>query len=676
MKRNRMLLIIVLGILLLIVPLLACQLPFTSRNGSPTTAPVTSSGLETGPAAAQAVPAVVPGQVIIKFVPEVISELPTNRQESATGALSVRSAAVDPILAELEITSLEPLLAEVADSTGQSIGALSDGSQNTNQVFVAQFDPERDSNEVAAAIASKAQVLFAEPDYVAFATSGPAQAGVIPNDPYFEYQWNMRAIQMIEAWQISTGAGVTVAVLDTGIAQNAPDLVGVNFASGYNFISNNTDATDNHGHGTHVAGTVAQATNNGVGVTGVAPGATLMPVKVLDRRGQGSYSGIIQGMAYAVENGADIINMSLAGSSPSQALKEAIDAARAQGVIVIVAAGNVNGPVQYPARYPNTIAVGAVRYDELRAPYSNFGPEINLVAPGGDNKADQNEDGFGDGIVQQSFKQEEGNNTFRYLFFEGTSMAAPHVAGAAALLLSENPDLTQEQVLNLLQSTAKDLGFPGRDNEYGYGLIQVYDALVALQGPPPSPTPAPATPTPTLQPGVTPSPTPIPPTATPVPPGQTSGVIINGDFEGPAGWVFQPDPNPAGFNSTIKRSGNRSAALGVWPNRANLYGYSSIVQNITVPSNARQATLSAHLYLQPADTYAQGDRYFILLENQRLLDVPKSNDLTSVGAWREYRFDVTRYAGQTIQLYFGTFNDGRNLPALMYVDDVRLEVTQ
>jgi serine protease len=187
-----------------------------------------------------------------------------------------------------------------------------------------------------------------------------------------------------------------------------------------------------------------------------------------------------------------VINRSLAGRNGSQSLREVMQYAHSRGVVVVAAAGNSNGPVEYPAAYDEfVIAVGATRYDDTRTAYSNFGAEVDLVAPGGDVKVDQNQDGYADGILQQTFKSPGSGYT--YLFFEGTSMASPHVAGVAALLLSRKPGASPAEIESILTQTARNLGAP---NEYGAGLVQAADALAAIA---PEPPPATDTPTPTSQ---------------------------------------------------------------------------------------------------------------------------------------------------------------------------------
>jgi len=335
---------------------------------------------------------------------------------------------------------------------------------------------------VLSALKKNPMVEYAEPNYI-------AQAFMVPNDPYYGYQWNFHGvdeggIDMEPAWDVATGDGAIVAVIDTGIRVGS-DLANTKFVQGYDFVNDDNDPTDDNGHGTHVAGTIAQSTNNNEGVAGVAFNTYLMPVKVLDSRGSGTYDDIVSGIYYAVDNGANIISMSLGGSSGSTALEDALAYAYSKGVTVIAAAGNDGtNVISYPAAYDAyVIAVGATQYDKTLAPYSNYGTSLDVVAPGGNTDVDQNGDGYGDGILQQTFTLRGINVNWGYYFYQGTSMATPHVSGVAALVYSlgvTSPD----DIRNILQSTAIDLGDPGWDEYYGYGLINAYAAVQAAGGTP------------------------------------------------------------------------------------------------------------------------------------------------------------------------------------------------
>src|SRR3954453_14011148 len=258
---------------------------------------------------------------------------------------------------------------------------------------------------------------------------------------------------MPETWRRGNGKGVVVAVIDTGVSKVA-DLAETKFVAGYNFLANNANAADDHGHGTHVAGTIAQSTNNKVGVAGVAYGATIMPLKVLTARGSGSVAGIAQAIRWAADHGANVINMSLGGPTAIGTMGSAVKYAREKGVTVVAAAGNDGrGRVSYPARYPGVVAVASTQFDETTTFYSNWGPEIDIAAPGGNVRVDQNGDGKPDGVLQNTIVPGDIRRT-DYLWFMGTSMASPHVAGVAALLVGAGVN-TPEAVERLMRETAR-----------------------------------------------------------------------------------------------------------------------------------------------------------------------------------------------------------------------------
>lgn len=306
----------------------------------------------------------------------------------------------------------------------------------------------------------------------------------VPNDPYYKHQWHLDQIGMPSAWRRSQGEGVVVAIIDTGVLyrdegkfRRAPDLDAERFVPGWDFVSGDATPDDEHGHGTHVAGTVAQTTNNGVGVAGVAPRAKIMPLRVLDARGAGRFGNIAAAIRWAADNGANIINMSLGGPLPSLAVRRAIDHAHKAGVTVIAAAGNSGrAKVGYPARHRHVIAVGAVRYDETRSFYSNYGKGLDVMAPGGDMRVDQNGDGLPDGVFQNTMLPRNPSK-HDYIPYQGTSMASPHVAGLAALLYAsgvKRPDAIE----SLLTDTAKSAGDTAH---YGAGLVQADVAVAKAQ---------------------------------------------------------------------------------------------------------------------------------------------------------------------------------------------------
>ncbi|HEX7596753.1 MAG TPA: S8 family peptidase, partial [Polyangia bacterium] len=301
-----------------------------------------------------------------------------------------------------------------------------------------------------------------------------------PNDPCFRYQWHMRQIGLPAAWKLGQGQGAVVAVIDTGVT-HVPDLQGTRFVPGYNFVADNEQADDDHGHGTHVAGTIAQATNNGRGVAGVAFQATIMPLKVLSAQGSGSMAAIAQAIRFAADHGANVINMSLGGAFPVTPVRRAIEYAHRKGVVVVAAAGNDGrGRVGYPARYPDVVAVAATQFDESTTFYSNWGPEIDISAPGGNVRVDQNGDGKPDGVLQNTILP--GGKGNGYLWFMGTSMATPHVAGIAALVVGAGvtrPDAVETVLVDTARRPKPISSVNGRriNDHYGAGIADAGAAL-------------------------------------------------------------------------------------------------------------------------------------------------------------------------------------------------------
>ena len=343
-------------------------------------------------------------------------------------------------------------------------------------------------------------VEYAELNYKAHALEEP-------NDPQRPQQWALSRVSAPQAWDIAHCQGTVVAVLDTGVFLEHPDLRSILWTNpgevpgngidddgnskiddiyGWHFYQDcDTDTCqpledsvidDDHGHGTHIAGIAAADTDNGIGIAGISWGARAMVVKVLDEEGEGYYYDIAQGMQYAADHGAQVINLSLGGEPSSQLLQDAADYAHQRGVLLVAAAGNDGGQVLYPARYDTVMAVAATDNEDQRVRFSNHGAEVDIAAPGV-------------GILS-TWPWLDGYHSKR-----GTSMAAAHVSGAAALLWSWLPVLTNEQVQRRLESHADDVNeetYPGRDHYLGWGRLNVYRAIAGL---PPGPI---ATPTPTI----------------------------------------------------------------------------------------------------------------------------------------------------------------------------------
>jgi len=363
--------------------------------------------------------------------------------------------------------------------------------------FRVGLDRDVSVSQAVSRLASLPEVEYAEPNGRVRAFQ--AGSRFTPNDTLFDFQWHMRMLDAERTWAIQKGdASVAVAVIDTGIAyenfgpfRKAPDFGGTVFLPGFNVLDGSSHANDDNFHGTHVASTIAEATNNSVGVAGLAFNSALMPIKVLDAEGLGSFFDVAEGVDFAVDfrqngqNPVKVINLSLGGDNPSLTLERAINRAVEEGIVVVAAAGNEgSSSISFPATLPNVIAVGGVDASKRRAPYSNFGPELDVVAPGGDLDRDDDDDGRPDGVLQQSFDPDTAfflgrYDDFAYFFVMGTSQATPHVAALAALLYRQG--ITDPAAIQAaMERTAEDLGSPGRDNNFGHGLIRPSEALKGL----------------------------------------------------------------------------------------------------------------------------------------------------------------------------------------------------
>lgn len=367
------------------------------------------------------------------------------------------------------------------------------------------------------------KVAYAVPDYRVHA------ADFVPNDPgrgrvaggWESVQWNFAGtwgVNAPRAWDYARrlgapgGRGAVVAVIDSGVAyenykqfRRAPDLYANRFSRfRYDWVDHDSHPNDEEGHGTHVTGTIAQKTNNGFGVTGLAYGVTIMPLRVLDAQGNGDGADIARAIRYAVNHGANVINMSVefdvslrAGDIPE--VISAIHYASRKNVTLVAASGNEGiSKVAYPARDPEVISVGATTFDGCLADYSNAGRGLDLVAPGGGQDASFNDNpmdrkncdpsGADHHIVQETLWRNVSH--FGLVGFEGTSFATPHVTAAVALLIATKrlgAHPTPGAIRNRLRATARDLGPPGYDAHYGAGLLDVAAALA----PDPAPVPKP-----------------------------------------------------------------------------------------------------------------------------------------------------------------------------------------
>ncbi|MGN7761185.1 S8 family peptidase [Paenibacillus sp. 22594] len=308
---------------------------------------------------------------------------------------------------------------------------------------------------------------YTEPHYMYLTNDSVSEntATVItPNDLLFSaYQWNLPAIETEQGWNLSKGSkDVIVAVVDTGVQANHPDLKG-QLLAGYNAITNTSPPDDDVGHGTHVAGIIGALTNNEEGVAGISWYNKILPVKALDNSGAGTTYSVAEGIIWAADKGAKVINLSLGNYADSQFLHDAIKYAYDRDVVIVSAAGNDNTERPgFPAAYPEVLAVAATNATGEKASFSNYGEYIDVAAPG------------------ESIASTYPDN--QYAALSGTSMASPHVAALAGLVRSLNPALTNKEVMAMMTSNAVDLGDPGHDKYYGWGQVDIYKTLQAAGG--------------------------------------------------------------------------------------------------------------------------------------------------------------------------------------------------
>ena len=370
-----------------------------------------------------------------------------------------------------------------------------------SKIYLYQFDKSIPIEQVLQELSDDPNIEYAEPNYI-FSTQ------LVPNDQYYldhypdnignrdpnwnppyDYQWNLKNINADNAWSETTGTtDITVAIIDTGVDCTHDELVG-QCSSGYDFINNDADPVDDHGHGTHVAGIIGSLSNNSEGIAGIDWHVNILPIKGLDTIGIGTNDSLSNSIVYASNQGANVINMSWAAitSRMPLSLKDAVDYAYSMGVVLVAAAGNSNDDVAngyWPANYQSVISVSATDEKNEIASYSNYG-KIDIAAPGGNASYNIISLNAHDPNNPSSYMNLGGSPiSNKYLRLSGTSMAAPHVSALAALILSKNPTWSNEEISSLIEYTAKDLGELGKDNEFGYGIIDAGYAL-SLDRPPP-----------------------------------------------------------------------------------------------------------------------------------------------------------------------------------------------
>ncbi len=411
----------------------------------------------------------LPGHAAASGSHERISSWPPYMRDIAEATAPTADTMVDPsvpdfvpdeIVVDLKDDLSEDAIEDLAKDLRVNLRDNSPGVKDDGNVEIATVDPGEMSNVIAR--------LSADPRVEAAERVGVAKILWTPNDPKYSEQWHMTRAGAEKAWEYACGEGVTVAVVDTGIAcydeggfMKGTDLAGTACVDGYNFVAKSEIAADDQGHGTHVAGTIAQTTNNGVGVAGLAHCARLMPVKVLSARGWGTMADVAEGIRWAADHGAQVINLSLGAPMKSKVVENAVYHALKKGTVVVAAAGNSGRSVGWPAAYPGVIAVSATDKNDSIAWFSSRGPEVSLGAPGV-------------GVTQQTICEAGKNKCEQWGVFNGTSMASPHVAGAAALLVGQGVT-DPSSVQAILQATAT----PKEDkNLFGAGILEAGKATM------------------------------------------------------------------------------------------------------------------------------------------------------------------------------------------------------
>lgn len=391
--------------------------------------------------------------------------------ESALGKILILEHIGDATIMQREIFSAEHLVVPIAKNANENVIAASieqSGFRVTKPFPESDFLFAHLEVETPSALFESFEYLSSNLKGLAnVELDGAGSGGGVPSDPSYSLQWHHQKIDSQASWDITQGDdSIIVAVLDTGVNMNLSEFSG-RIVNGYDYVNNDSNPSDDHGHGTAVAGAIAANANNGVLVAGVDWKCKLMPVKVLDSSNWGYYSWWAAGVNYAKNNGARVINLSAGGTGSSSALTSAINNVISDGVVFVTITQNDGiGSVSYPGSLTQAITVGATERNDTKTSFSNWGPQIDLVAPGRDIYT----------------VNRYGNLDWWW----GTSFAAPQVAGASALLLSIHPDLNQDSVAALLLAGAEDQvggtqDVAGFDNYYGWGRLNIYNSILLAQ---------------------------------------------------------------------------------------------------------------------------------------------------------------------------------------------------
>ena len=412
----------VVSTLLAFLLLLAAALPVAAEEPKPGRAPVADL-----PPMVSGAPEVVAGEVIVKF-----------RDERRAGE----------VLRARGLT----IAAEVGAPGKGLPDVVSTGGRPVQDVI----------NELAADPA----VEYAEPSYRVQVVQEGSVTGVAVSDPLTGNQYSLDRMRVRDAWTLSKGGSGLIAVLDTGVQGNHPDLAG-RVIAGYDFVNNDSNAVDDNGHGTWVAGVIAGNTNDGYGIAGISWTDRILPVKIMNDEGLGNTTALLNGIVYAADRGATVINMSVGGFPYSQGVQDAVNYAWNKGAVLVGAAGNNNLEERfYPASMANVVSVSATQLDDEFSHWSSYGPAVDVSAPGSSIQT-----------ANCTVCTRNSHSIYSHIYVTGTSFATPNVAGVVALIRARYPSWTPAQVVDRLYATVDDLGFAGWDNRYGRGRVNAYRAL-------------------------------------------------------------------------------------------------------------------------------------------------------------------------------------------------------
>jgi len=574
MKRFAVVLIAAMAALALVAPISSFATPPPAPTAVPAS-PVQRVNLD-APA--------VPGQFVIKFKPGMSA---ANR----SAAVQARGGSFISRVADLGVEVAEfPALK--GKTNRQSVEALID------------------------TLKRNPSVEYVEPNYI-------YSASFTPNDPNLGSQYAWGIIQAFQAWDVTQGSSsVVIGDVDTGIQNTHTDL-DAKVVPGFDFVQNDSTPQDGNGHGSHTAGTAAAETNNATGGAGTCPNCSLMAVRVLDNNGSGTLANVANGIMYAADHGAKVINLSLGGSG-SAMLQSAVDYAWNKGVFLACAAGNDNTSSTtnaFPGAYPNCFAVASTNSSDARSSFSNFGTWVEAAAPG-----------------ENIFSTW---NNGSYMTISGTSMATPHVAGLAGLLASQG--LTNAQIRDRICGTADHIS--GTGTLWTCGRINAFRAVTGGTTPPPTPTPGP----------------PPPPTG--------GNRIVNGGFEsGTSPWVQSSTGGFQLIDSTRPHTGSFSAFLAGYNN-----GTDTIYQTITVPANG---TLTYWWFMSTQESGSTAFDFFrVSLYNSSgtlVTTLRTFSNASGAGVWRQDSVSLASFAGQTLRVHFSATTDS-SLTSSFFVDDVAVQ---